>query len=57
MQKLIDYFSPHRRIARRLRRLQQYAGKHDFTVATGQFRKMAQDFERFEYRTNKEFIS
>ncbi len=48
MQKLLDYFSPHRRIARRLRWLQRYAGKHYFTIATGEFGKMAQDFERFE---------
>jgi hypothetical protein len=48
MQKLLDYFSPHRRIARRLRRLQAYAGKHNFTIAFGEFGRMANDFERFE---------
>jgi len=48
MQKLLDYFSPHRRIARKLRWLQHYAGKHYYTIATGKFGKMAQDFERFE---------
>jgi hypothetical protein len=47
MKRLKEYFAPHNRIARKLRWLQRYAGKHYFTVATGKFAEMANDFEQF----------
>lgn len=46
--KVKDYFAPHRRMARALRRLQRYAAKHHFTVVTHEFGKMAETFEDFE---------
>lgn len=48
MKKIIEYFSFHRRIARKLRRLQREAGRHNFTIADGLLGDVAKAFEEFE---------
>lgn len=48
IERIKEYFAPHRVIARHLRWLSRYAGKHDFTVATGEFSQNAKVFEEFK---------
>ena len=48
IKKLRNYLAPHRRMARKLRWLQWYAGKHYHMFAAREFADMAKTFENFD---------
>ena len=43
-----NYFLPENQLARKLRKIQEYAGKHRFTVTYGVLDNLAKQFEQFK---------